>query len=343
MPGVPMGSHRLVLRHIAYGEHSRVLTLDEASTVDFRVRISRQAIELAPLEVEVRSDADLARRASGNSFNVVERPTIEAFSQQGASLVYMLESEVPGIRVNGPCVEFRLQSSSGAIGRPDPDMPGLQPGGANINSTCRALTLYVDGARSSEDLLQISLDELERVQVLSSSEAGVRYGLAGGAGVILLETRRGVAPDAPAPIVKVTGFAWQEPNPYPWARVLATSFAGVAMNVALTYVGVGSCLQDELDDIKLTKCGSVIPSVAGLMTGTVSSLMTSWAGKTSLSRGRALPSLAAGALSAVTGYVLYSKGEDRGSSRTQTAGIVTLTIGTPALLILTDRVFRQLR
>jgi hypothetical protein len=106
---------------------------------------------------------------------------------------------------------------------------------------------------------------------------------------------------------------------------------------------VGSCLQDELDDIKLSKCGSVVPSVAGLMTGTVSSLMTSWAGKTSLSRGRALPSLAAGALSAVTGYVLYSKGEDRGSSRTQTAGIVTLTIGTPALLILTDRVFRQLR
>ena len=70
----------LVLRHVGYGEHAQTLVVGASGSLEFRVRISSRAIELSPLVVEVVSDAVQARRASGNSLNMIDRPTIDAFS-----------------------------------------------------------------------------------------------------------------------------------------------------------------------------------------------------------------------------------------------------------------------
>jgi hypothetical protein len=343
MEGIPPGSHRLVLSHIAYGEHSRPLTLSDTATADFLIRISRQAIELEPIEVVVLSDAERARRASGNSIDLIERPTIDAFASRGVSLVNLLASEVPGIRVNGPCVEFRLQERSRGIGVPDPDnIRARDP----VNRSCRELTVYVDGVRvlGSSDLQTIPLQDLERVEVLSPGEAGVRFGSSGGTGVILLETRQGIMSDASAaPATRITGFGWSEPRPYPWVRVVGASLAGVALNVGLVYAGLNKCVEPDESDISPYACGGMIAAAAGMMTGTVSGLITTWAGTTGSSRGRTFPSLAAGVLSAVTGYVLLLNGENHDSDVSRTAGLAVLTVGTPVMLTLTNRVFRQVR
>jgi hypothetical protein len=126
-------------------------------------------------------------------------------------------------------------------------------------------------------------------------------------------------------------------------RVVGASLAGVALNVGLVYAGLNKCVEPDESDISPYACGGMIAAAAGMMTGTVSGLITTWAGTTGSSRGRTFPSLAAGVLSAVTGYVLLLNGENHDSDVSRTAGLAVLTVGTPVMLTLTNRVFRQVR
>src|SRR5688500_7257728 len=43
LDGVPIGSPRLVFRHLAYGEHGRVVVVGDTGALAFLVRISQQA------------------------------------------------------------------------------------------------------------------------------------------------------------------------------------------------------------------------------------------------------------------------------------------------------------
>src|SRR5690606_6236277 len=87
------------------------------------------------------------------------------------------------------------------------------------------------------------------------------------------------------------------------------------------------------DDLT-TQCSEMVGLSAGLLTGIASSLVTTWAGKTPATRGRTIPSLAVGAASAITGYLLFLKGENLRSDAHSTAGLVMLSIGTPLVLTL---------
>ena len=337
--GVPAGNARLVVRHVAYGEHGRAIVVEDAGALEFRIAISQQAIELAPLEVEVLSDAELARRASGTSIDLIDRPTIDEFASRGESLVQILGREVPGIRINGGCVEYRLQSRTRGIGVPDPDSPESRD---PVSRNCRGLAVYLDGVRTSTSLHTFALEQFERIEVLSPIEAGVRFGMMGGYGVILLESRQGRLADAPeTPVVKVTGFAWSETRPYPWARVLGTSAAFGAMSLGAGYAILRDCVDS---DVNLSaQCPPSVATIGGVVTGAVSGLLTRWAGRTQGSEGRMIPSVAAGAASSATGFLLYLKGENQGSDLSRVAGMIVMTVGTPVLLTLTNRVFRQLR
>jgi hypothetical protein len=331
---VPRGNRRLILRHIAYGEHERSLVLEEGGTLEYEVRMSREAIELSPLTVEVRTEAERERLASGNSIDLVERPTIDLFERQGANLVNLLGREVPGIRINGSCVEFRLQLNSTGIGPPE----------GEVNVTCREPAIFMDGARVSMGLGEVSLDQLESVEVLSPSEAGIRYGMAGAYGVILLETRAGIAPEANSGRVKVTGFGWLEEQPYRWPRVLGVALATHAAMTALTFGPFIHCT--ELDtgfEIRTDECNPAFAAGAGVIAGIVGGLLTTWAGESPLTEGRNFPVMAVGAASATTSYLLLVHAEKSHSDVAQVAGIALATAGTTLLTTLADRVFRVVR
>jgi hypothetical protein len=339
--GVPGGRVRLSVRHVAYGEHDFVV--EPSGTTDFRIRISTRAIELLPMVVEVGSRAELARRASGNSLNVIERPTIDAYSLRGETFANLMR-EVPGVRVNRNCIEYRLGSlTTGAAGPPvtvdEPD----------VTAPCRAVTIYVDGMwmpTGGTELLQtLALQEIERVEVLSPSEAGVRY-MDASRGVLVVETRRGrtpgQGPDAPEPEVRITGFGWDEPERYRWPRVLGVSALGTAATMALAHVAL-DCGEDEAFLPEGPMCEFSGAVGAAILTGGLGSLITRWAGGTPYTRGRVLPSAVIATAAASIGYILWVEGAKRNSDGGRAIGQLVVAVGVPVSLTLSDRVFRVLR
>lgn len=333
--GVPVGERRLVLDHLAYGAHEEPLAVEAGGSLDFRILVSTRAIELAPLLVEVASAEERARRASGGALNVIDRAMIEAHALGGQGLLPLLASRVPGLRVEGGCVEYRRQQAG--VFR-DPDT------GASIVVPCRDITVYVDGvpdARGSARLSSIPPEDIERIQVLSPSEAGVRH-LAPGRGVILVELRQGVASESP-PRVLVTGFGWNEPDPYPLWRVLGISTLSSVAIAGLMSRGFSGCGQGEVDWHKPARCTAVAGVSAAVVTGGIGRLLVGSMGRTSYSEGRTYPTLLLGALTASLGYALVLRGENEHIDASRTAGYAVLAVGVPLSLTLADRVFRVLR
>lgn len=328
---VPTGRQRLALRHLAYGEHSLDLLVEDTGTLEFLVRISRQAIELAPLVVEAVSESERARLGSGNVLREIRREDIQAAAQKGMELFDLVRYQMPGVRYrlgpgSGDCLEYR---PAGSVG------------------DCRNMAVFLDGVLISDPtaLLQtMNLDEIERLEVLSPGEAGVRYGAFASWGVLLVETRTTRVSETPANRgVSVTGFGWYESQPYRWARVPGASFLANAAAVGMSYLSLDYCMHDAQGAIHASGCPSmVIAGAGGVLTGTVGSFAAGWAGSTARSQGRAFPSLLLGTVSAATGYLLLINGETSGSKAARKAGLAVLTVGTPLLVTLSDRVFRVL-
>jgi hypothetical protein len=335
--GVPLGSARLVFRHIAYGEQSRELVFEDTGLREILVRISPRAIELAPLELEVRS---LPFGASGNSIDLIDRETIDLFEIRGETLVNILGREVPGIRINSGCVEYRLQTRSRGIGYPDSIVRPLDP----VNETCRELTVYLDGVRqpdASAILQAVPLSNLESIEVLSPSEASVRYGADGG--VLLLESRRGFAPESVPNRVTYTGFGWHDPEPYRWPRVLGVSLVAQAAATIFAFRSFMECDSEDAHVEGRTTCTSAFAAGAGAAAGTMGGLLTGWAGKAPFTQGRTLPLVAVGILSATASYLLLIDAEKNDSDLAGWTGMALAATGTSILTTLTDRIFRIVR
>jgi len=349
---VPVGSRVLVVQHVAYGEHIDSVVVAQGAETRVQIMISREAIALVPLNVEAASEAELSRRAAGTSINEILRPEIEEAGRRGLDLGMLLQESMPGVRVTpvGPggalseyagsyCVEYR--SAEARRGAP----------------ACREVTVYVDDvAVSSPSSLfsTLALQDIERLEMLAPGEAGTRYGIAS-RGVLLIETRYGARSnrertrEARPARQLISGFDWSgEIRPYPWARVLGSSFLGNAVGVGagllvasrcFTVSETGSPLRsrcDPLSTIGSTFVVVALPAVAG-------TLGTRWTGTTERSEGRFAISLVLGTLTATSGYLMLFKAESGGSSASRTAGIAVLSLVAPAVTALSNRVFRVLR
>jgi hypothetical protein len=335
IPGVPIGSLELVLSHVAYGEHAQPLVVEASGSLDLQVRASPRAIELEPLGVEVASREAQARRASGTANNVIDRATIEAFAPRGNGLLPLLQGRIPSLRLHGRCVEYRRQQQAVYADPVDPEISRVTP--------CRDVTVYVDGvpdAQGSDLLAQLSPQDVERIQVLSPAEAGLQY-MAGDRGVILVETRRGVATDTPYRI-HVNGFGWNEPASYPWLRVVGVSTLANAALAGLTSSVLLDCGGNETWETP-PRCNAMAGVAAAFLTSATSRFITRWAGTTPYSEGRTYPALLMSVATASVGYVLYVHGERQDSDASRAAGQIVLAVGIPLTLTLSDRVFRMLR
>jgi len=335
VPGVPLGSRRLVLRHVAYGEQDEPLVVGASGSLDFRIRISSRAIELEPLGVEVPSREAQAQRASGTATNVIDRVTIEAFAPRGQGLLPLLQGRIPSLRVLGNCVEYRFLQHAVL---PDPRNPELL-----ITVPCRDITVYLDGVpnmQGSALLQQLSPQDVERIQVLSPAEAGLQY-VGGSRGVILVEMRRGVGRETPYRI-HVNGFGWSEPQGYPWLRVLGVSALGNAVVVGVASRTLLHCGGNE-ESSGAPRCHDMAGMTAAFFTGAMGPVITRWAGRTPYSEGRTYPALLAAAATASIGYMLYVHGENQNADASRAAGQIVLAVGIPLTLTLSNRVFRMLR
>ena len=331
---VPLGDQELVLRHVAYGEQTEGLVVAGSGPLSFRILVSSRAIEFEPLEVEVSSSAASSQWALGTAGHVIDRQTIEAFGQGGQGLLPVLQSRIPSLRVEGACVEYRFQQHRVFFDPEDPE--------SLITVPCRDITVYVDGVpypQGSEMLQRLAPEQVERIQVLSPSEAGLRYA-EGSRGVILVEMRPGVGRESPYRI-HINGFGWNEPQSYPWLRVLGGSAVGNALVMGIASNTLLDCSDDGWRGPP--RCHAMAGMSAALLTGAMGPVITRLVGKTSYSEGRTYPALLTAVVTSSVGYLLYGHGESDDSDASRTAGRVVLAVGVPLTLTLSNRVFRMLR
>lgn len=334
---VPAGQQRLLLSHLAYGEHARLVLVPEADRMIVEARISTQAIELAPLLVETLTEVDRRQATTGAQVNEVERPEIDLAHRTGQNLGELLRQEIPGASVRqgwfgGACVEFRGARATG--GR------------------CREMTVFLDGVRIADPgllLATLSPNDVESMEILSPAEAGARYGSVSGNGVLLIETRRPPRPGARDPnrtSAEATLFDWSgESNPYAWKRTMATSFLANALGVGAGLALAHQCLwRTEAGSLGLrTRCGGAATTSIGFLAlglpALGSALAAQWGGATDRSAGRVTPMSLTAALGVASGYMLII----HGTETSQVAGSVVLGLGVPVLTTLADRIFRALR
>lgn len=336
LEGVPSGSRSFVFRHLAYGEHRRdVVVQDGGAPVELEVRISQEAIELSPIVVDVLSEAERQRLGSGFALRELRFEEIQEAQRQGLLLSDLLR-RVPGIRFRQlagrlECIEYRTYGTG---------------------NTCRELTVVMDGVRmgSASMLLHtMDLDEIERLEVLSPGEAGMRYGIFSGFGVLLIETRTGPNPaelDRGGPM---SPFDWDvEAEPYRWWRVFATSFVANAATLGVTYVPLAYC-SHALDGSfsRRDRCHPWVAAGSGFtavaLPGAAGGAAATLAGTTSLSIGHRGWAMSLGTLSNWAGALLYFTGRSSDSTGGQILGLGILTLGTPLVVTVSDRYFRRLR
>ncbi len=333
---VPEGAHILVVEHLAYGEQSREVAVSPGEDLRLDVRLAPRTIELAPLVVEAVTERERRRISTGHSVNEVGPAQLSEAARRGLGLSDVIAQHLPGLRVRsgrtGSCVEYRSTSAQGG---------------------CNDVSIYVDGVRSAvPSLLYFSmpLDDIARVELLSPLQASTRFGMAAGGGALLVETKTGpqrVREAASEDLI--SGFDWSlEEERYGWERVFASSFVGNAVGLAVGLGLANRCLEIDtgLGGLR-PRCPSVLTTSTGILALALPSaaggFSAGWAGRTSRSRGRFLPAALGSAMAATAGYLLLIEGKSNESRPAQTAGIVLLTVGTPLMTTVADRIFRVLR
>lgn len=342
LPTVPVGSTVVYLTHIGYGEHLRVIVVREGQETTVQARLASRPIVLPEVVAEGQTELDQRRRSQGFSMNEITRETIDRSAQMGLNLGQLLQHEMLGVRVRAgnrgatSCVEYR--------------------GGASFDDVvCREVSVFIDGVPITEPSTiygTMPLGDIERLEVQSPGEAGAQYGSVGGWGVLLIETRRGTRPDRPNAVKKelVFGFDWEaEQRSYRWARVVGGSVVGNALGLGLSLASADQCFRIRARGVLgvRKRCNAITTMAAGLLTLSLPSLAGSyaarWGGTTERSQGRILPGLVIGTISAAAGYLLLVRGESWEDNGMIAAGTLILTVGTPTLLLISDRTLRVLR
>jgi hypothetical protein len=344
----PLAPGVIILRvsHIAYGVHRHPLRVEGDGTGFVEIALSATAIALEPLLVEADASTGLGGLGSPSSRNVIRRDAIASAAASGVTVGDFLSREVSGMYVRrsaqagGPvCLEFR--------------------GARRADGPCRPPQVYVDGIAVPNPMDffgYYSLDGLERIHVVSPSEAGTRFGPNSGWGVLLLETRRtGRDPGALVPVVRrtpgqaeVVGWSLEERS-YPWARVYGAAFVGNAVGLAAGSLALSQCM--DLGARRFYRgpdaCGAglllatgvamtVLPALGGSLAGR-------FAGSTPRSRGRLGRSILYTVPVFVPGFALASVSAGGGFGGLDIIGLALVVAGAPVLNTFADYMFRERR
>lgn len=340
---VPAGERVVVMEHIAYGEYARHVGVETGGDLRIEAFMSPRAIQFQPLVVEALSEVERRRLTSGFSVNQIAAEEIEQAARTGQHLGDLLRGGMSGIRVRGGlragdylCVEYR-------------------GGGAGV---CDEIAVYLDGvavADPGQIYSILSLDDIDRVEVLSPLEAVVRYGDRGASGALLIESRVPAPPEPGNPFQSSSrgGYDWSlEEESHPSAKVFGNTILANALGVGLGYlaltrcVGTGSTERGRRFD---TQCGALTTMGTGVfalsLPGAVGGIAATRSGSTRRSRGRIYHVAMAGLISTTAGYVMLMHGEDPEyrNNALRAGGLLTMTVGTPLLLTISDRFFRSPR
>ena len=341
---VPAGERVVVMEHIAYGEYAQHVGVEPDRDLRIEVYMSPRAIQFQPLVVEALSEVERQRLTSGFSVNEIPAEEIQEAAQTGQHLADLLRTGMSGIRVRGGlrpgdslCVEYR---GSGA-------------------GQCDEIAVYLDGVAVGEPgqiYSILSLDEIDRVEVLSPLEAVVRYGDRGARGALLIESRAANLPTRGNPFrapPSTGGYDWSlEEESHPSTKVFTNTMLANLVGVGLGYLALKQCVGTVATEHGRrfdTRCGALTTMGTGVfalsLPGAVGGIAATRSGGTRRSQGRFFRVALAGLVSTTAGYVMVMHGEDPeyNNNSLRIAGALTMTLGTPLLLTISDRFFRTIR
>ena len=340
---VPVGERVVVMEHIAYGEYAQHVGVEQGRDLRIEAFMSARAIQFQPLVVEALSEVERRRLSSGFSVNEIPVEEIEQAARTGQHLGDLLRGGMSGIRVRGGnrggdrlCVEYRR---SGA-------------------GECAEIAVYLDGvavADPGQIYSSLSLDDIDRVEVLSPLEAVIRFGDRGARGALLVESRLPSLPERQNPFRTSArrGYDWSlEEESHPSTKVFGSTVLANALGVGLGYLALKQCVGIVATDHGRqfdTQCGALTTMSTGVfalsLPGAVGSMAATRSGSTRRSRGRFFHVAMSGLISTTIGYVMLMHGEDPeySSNGLRIGGLLTMTVGTPLLLTISDRFFRYSR
>ena len=179
LPGVEPGLVQVRFTRLGYAPRTATLVVQPGRTSEITAAIVPRAIELAPIEVTVRSEFlerngfyNRARQGQGRQLDRRELDRIDPFE------ISEVFQRLPGVR---------LQRSTN-VGAP---ALALNPRVGSLSNTQCILDVYIDGVRTtSQDLNQIPPDWLDAMEVYVGAQAPIQYSGLNPCGVVLLWTRR---------------------------------------------------------------------------------------------------------------------------------------------------------
>lgn len=345
---IPPRIYQLEIRHLAYGVHTQEIVVEAETSLSLQIGISRKAIEIEPLTVQVFTARDFRLRASGTSIAEVSREELDFADLTGMNLGQVLEQHIPGIQVRETtalvglpmCVEYR----------------GARFG--QFDGSCRSPAVYLDGIPvNNPTYLYASLDmgDIERLEMVPPAEAGVRFGTGALWGALVIETRLpGIGSDQKEAFrigpLTVAAYDWRrESKPHNWWRVYASSLVGNAIGLAVGVPLASECIEvvSPTFDRVTTEC-SAWPTMGSALAGLAfpaigSTLGAQWGGQTSLSRGKFMPLAISAVMALIPGYALEVSSRRSDWKTTSLMAKLILGFGVPAAVTFSERLFRKLR
>lgn len=334
VPSVRAGTVTLTFRHVAYGEHTTRVEVAAGQERAIQILLSPQAIELEAFEVSVESTLQTRRTSSGHGLNEIGRAEILTAARSGMTLTDLLQTSMPGAiasRTSGSrtCVVYR-------------------PTGLGGDSNCRAVGVVLDGVLLADPGTvydMIPLDDIERIEMMSPGQAGLRYSTSSGQAVLIIETRTGTRAPSADTRRFVTGLHASEAGTHRTRTVFLSTLLTNTLLVGASLMAGDACFSTPgaaAYDLR-TRCGGATTAAVGVLSIAAPALVGSRVGRrvgeTRRTRGRSTPAAVAAAMILTSGYALVIGGGDT----SQALGLALLGAGVPLTLTLSDRIFRELR
>ena len=179
IPRVPPGEYTLKVSHVAYGERTDHVRIDDGTAVSVTVNMSVDPIELAPIEVEGEAIVDLDGIVAGGT--LISPQEVEEVRHRARDLADILRMQHMTDLVvrRGAMGELCVGVSTGQV--------------RMFRSDCTSAIFYVDNARVStpDMVVNMSANDIDRIVVYRPVEAGNLFGLGSGNGVIAVYTKSG--------------------------------------------------------------------------------------------------------------------------------------------------------
>ena len=255
--GVPAGEQSVRFTRIGYTTQTKVVTVPEGGEAVADFRVTRSATQLEQVVVTVTGSQRTAEL--GHTVSHIATDSVIK-SSAVYNVADMLTSRVPGAMVN---------AGDGLTG----NTPPIRLRGLNSFTVANDPIVIVDGARieatnttfgRTNRLADISMLEIESMEVSKGPSAATLYGTDAANGVIIIRTKRGSAGRTRWEAFAEVGALRPDTSDYPdnthgWGR----NSAGAVVACPLVSILAGSCVQDSVSTYSSLKDPSTTPITTG--------------------------------------------------------------------------------